>query len=156
MLYGPYFIEGRPTAPKVTYEVYAWWLEERQRDARFEAQDYRINPTLASVNGGMELFFTDVHPLRDVADVESCVGVVSARTSSRLATRTRRRKLSGMYKVCVRRAPPSTHGRPSVFILRDGRPAIHHSLRLAESLDALGTILHKPVRTAARASHREQ
>ena len=59
---------------QVTYDVYAWWLEERQRDARFEAHDYRINPTLASVNGGMELFFTDVHPLRDVADVESYVG----------------------------------------------------------------------------------
>ncbi len=59
---------------QVTYDVYAWWLEERQRDARFEAQDYRINPTLASINGGMELFFTDVHPLRDVADVESYVG----------------------------------------------------------------------------------
>ncbi|HLL00998.1 MAG TPA: hypothetical protein VK539_10450, partial [Myxococcaceae bacterium] len=29
---------------QVTYDVYAWWLEERQRDARFEAQALAWEP----------------------------------------------------------------------------------------------------------------
>lgn len=53
-----------------TRDIYEWYFDDRVRGHRFTDLEYRITPGVNSVPLNTQLFFTDIHPLRNAADAE--------------------------------------------------------------------------------------
>lgn len=64
-------VEGLDDAVRLSLEVQRWWLDDRVRGHALSDLAYRVSPMLTSVVASTELFFTDVHPLRDEADARA-------------------------------------------------------------------------------------
>ncbi|HVE87833.1 MAG TPA: DUF885 domain-containing protein, partial [Myxococcales bacterium] len=55
---------------QITFDVYAWYLDDQVQQRRHADLQYPLSPSLTSVDQSTQLFFTDLHPLRSAAEVE--------------------------------------------------------------------------------------
>jgi len=60
-------------AQQLSADVYAWYLQDRVRGHAFMYADYPINPVITSYHTELTLFFTDLHPIRDVQEAHDYV-----------------------------------------------------------------------------------
>ena len=58
---------------QVTFEVYAWYLQDRLAGQEFMYCDYPLNVTVFSVHNDLLQLFTDIHPVRDGQNAEDYV-----------------------------------------------------------------------------------
>jgi len=60
-------------AQQFSYDVYAWYLDDQIRGHAFMYNDYPLNPTILSYHTNLTQFFTDIHPIRNLADAQDYV-----------------------------------------------------------------------------------
>jgi len=67
---------------QLTYDIYAWYLDDRVKGHEFMYDDYPINPTVFSVHLDLLQFFTDLRPvtnLQEALDYIACLGQVDSK-----------------------------------------------------------------------------
>jgi uncharacterized protein (DUF885 family) len=57
-------------AQQIAYDTYAWYLDDQIQQRQHADVWYPLSPALTSQELNTQLFFTDLHPLRDKQDVE--------------------------------------------------------------------------------------
>ncbi|CAG0947903.1 hypothetical protein ANRL1_04692 [Anaerolineae bacterium] len=60
-------------AQQLSYDIYTWYLEDQVRGHAFMYADYSISPVLISYHTNLTQFFTDIHPIRNLADAQDYV-----------------------------------------------------------------------------------
>ncbi|MCI0476512.1 MAG: DUF885 domain-containing protein, partial [Anaerolineales bacterium] len=60
-------------AQQLSYDVYAWHLNDQIRGHAFMYNDYPLNPIILSYHTNLPQFFTDIHPIRSLADAQDYV-----------------------------------------------------------------------------------
>jgi uncharacterized protein (DUF885 family) len=58
---------------QLTYDIYAWYLDDKVKGQEFMYDDYPINPTVFSVHLDLLQFFTDLRPMTDLQDAQDYV-----------------------------------------------------------------------------------
>ena len=61
------------SAQQLSYDVYGWYLDDQIRAHTFMYNDYPLSPVLVSYHTNLTLFFTDIHPVRNLADAQDYV-----------------------------------------------------------------------------------
>ena len=67
---------------QLTYDIYAWYLDDRVKGHEFMYDDYPINPTVFSVHLDLLQFFTDLRPvtsLQEARDYITCLSQVDTK-----------------------------------------------------------------------------
>lgn len=67
---------------QLTYDIYAWYLNDRINGHEFMYDDYPVNPSVLSMHAGLLQFFTDLRPvtsLRDAKDYIACLSQVDTK-----------------------------------------------------------------------------
>ena len=67
---------------QLTYDIYAWYLNDRINGHEFIYDDYPVNPSVLSMHAGLLQFFTDLRPvtsLRDAKDYIACLSQVDTK-----------------------------------------------------------------------------
>ena len=64
---------GLTPQQQLTYDIYAWYLDDLVRGHPFAASDYPVNPTIFSVPKDLTQFFTDIHPITNLKDARDYV-----------------------------------------------------------------------------------
>lgn len=62
---------------QLTYDIYAWYLNDRVNGHAFMYDDYPINPTVFSVHLDLLLWFTDLRPLTSMQDTKDYITCLS-------------------------------------------------------------------------------
>ncbi len=52
-----------PADQQVSYDTYAWYLEDQLRMGEFRHHEYPVNPIITGIQYQLEYLFTDLHPL---------------------------------------------------------------------------------------------
>ncbi len=58
---------------KLSYDIYAWFLEDQIRGHAFMYYDYPVSHFLTGVQNQLVLFFTDLHPVRNKQEAEDYI-----------------------------------------------------------------------------------
>ena len=61
------------SAQQLSYDVYAWYLEDQVRGHAFMYADYPLSPVIISYHTNLTQFFTDIHPIRNLTDAQDYV-----------------------------------------------------------------------------------
>ena len=67
---------------QLTYDIYAWYLNDRVNGHEFMYDDYPVNPSVLSLHYALLQFFTDLRPvtsLRDAQDYITCLSQVDTK-----------------------------------------------------------------------------
>jgi uncharacterized protein (DUF885 family) len=67
---------------QLTYDIYAWYLNDRVNGHEFMYDDYPVNPSVLSLHYALLQFFTDLRPmtsLRDAQDYITCLTQVDTK-----------------------------------------------------------------------------
>jgi len=67
---------------QLTYDIYAWYLNDRVKGHKFMYADYPINPSVLSLHYAVLQFFTDLRPvtsLREAQDYITCLSQVDTK-----------------------------------------------------------------------------
>ena len=65
--------ESLPEDLRLSYDVYAWHLEDRLRLQTYALHDYNVSQFTIDDPNGLIYFFTDIHPIKDKQDAEDYV-----------------------------------------------------------------------------------
>lgn len=60
-------------AQQLSYDIYAWYLADQIRAHAFMYADYPLSPVLISYHTNLTQFFTDIHPVRNLAEAKDYV-----------------------------------------------------------------------------------
>ena len=83
---------------QLTYDIYAWYLNDRVNGHEFMYDDYPINPSVLSLHYALLQFFTDLRPmtsLQDAQDFITCLSQVDTKFEQ-LIDGLRRREETGV------------------------------------------------------------
>ena len=58
---------------QLTYDIYAWYLNDRVKGHEFMYDDYPVNPTVFSVHLDLLQFFTDLRPLTNLQEAQEYI-----------------------------------------------------------------------------------
>jgi uncharacterized protein (DUF885 family) len=58
---------------KLSYDIYAWYLEDRVQGHKFMYYDYPVTHFLTGIQNQQVHFFTDLHPIRNKQEVEDYI-----------------------------------------------------------------------------------
>jgi uncharacterized protein (DUF885 family) len=67
---------------QLTYDIYAWYLDDKVKGHEFMYDDYLINPTVLSAHLDLLQFFTDLRPLTNLQEAQdyiTCLGQVKTK-----------------------------------------------------------------------------
>jgi uncharacterized protein (DUF885 family) len=74
---GDYDREALSTEDQVSYDLYAWYLDQLVRGHEFAYHDYPLHHFVNSYNTNLLLFLTEEHPMDTLADAEDYVARLS-------------------------------------------------------------------------------
>jgi uncharacterized protein (DUF885 family) len=80
---------------QLTYDIYAWYLDDRVKGQQFMYNDYPINPTIFSVHLDLLQFFSDLRPvtnLQEAQDYITCLNQVDTKFDQLIDGLERREK----------------------------------------------------------------
>jgi len=83
---------------QLTYDIYAWYLNDRVNGHEFMYDDYPVNPSVLSLHYALLQFFTDLRPmtsLQDAQDFITCLSQVDTKFEQ-LIDGLRRREETGV------------------------------------------------------------
>ena len=85
-------------AQQLSYDIYAWYLNDQIRGHAFMYDDYPLSPVLISYHTNLIQFFTDIHPVRDLADAQDYVARLAQvkRQADQLLDGMKRRQDAGV------------------------------------------------------------
>ncbi len=66
-----------PVEQQVSYDTYAWYLEDQLRMGEYRHHEYPVNPIITGVQYQLEYLFTDLHPLATPEDAEDYLSRLS-------------------------------------------------------------------------------
>jgi uncharacterized protein (DUF885 family) len=67
---------------QLTYDIYAWYLDDKVKGHEFMYNDYPVNPTILSIHLDLLQFFTDLRPLTNLQEAQdyiACLGQVGTK-----------------------------------------------------------------------------
>ena len=104
-------------AQQLSFDIYAWYLEDQVRGHAFMYDDYPLSPVLTSYHTQLTQFFTDIHPVRNLADAQDYVtrlSLVKKKTDQLLDGLKRRQAASVIlpyfyFQIVIRELQAVTH-----------------------------------------------
>jgi len=83
---------------QLSFDIYAWYLEDQVRGHAFMYNDYPLSPVIISYHNELPQFFTDLHPVRNLREAQDYVARLAQvkRQSDQVLDGLKRRQAAGV------------------------------------------------------------